>query len=126
MLQVESPQTGHGNALVGKRAVEEDRPSFQRLACPLLESEGIRQEVDVLLFEFARRFLWLWLTDRLQGLPTDMLHNVVTYAQGLRDYAVGNIFVRSRRRIRAPEPEKQHCLLYFGLLLTRVFFKIFH
>ena len=106
--------------------MEKNCPAFQSFTCPLLKSEMICQEVDVFLFEFVRHFIWLWLTERLQSLSADVLHSIVTYAQGCCDFAVSKIFVRSCRRIRAPEPEKQHCLLYFGLLLSRILFKMLH
>ena len=37
VLEVESPQAGHGDAFVGEASVEEFGPVFEREACPLLQ-----------------------------------------------------------------------------------------
>ena len=90
VFQVQSPQGGHGDALVSEFAMKEPGSPFERIACPLLQSLIACEEVDVLLFELGL----ISLTRSPLGLysiSTNMLNSVVRDAKCLRDLCVGDI-----------------------------------
>ena len=82
MFQVQSPQGGHSNALVGEAAMEKPGPPFECEARPLLQRLVAGQEVYVLL-----RKLGLLSLSRpalgLYSISTDMLHSIIRNAKCL-------------------------------------------
>ena len=119
MPEVEAPERGHGDALVGEAPVEEDGPLLHRQPRPLLERVQAGQEVHVFRADPSHE---LGAAERPNGPEcgaTDVLHLVVGDAEPLRDRAVGGVLVRARRGPRAPESEQQHRLAQLRLMLRR-------
>ena len=119
--EVEAPERGHGDALVGEAPVEEDGPLLHRQPRPLLERVQAGQEVHVLRAELAHEFV---AAKRLNGPergPTDVLHLIVGDAEPLCDPRVRRVLRGPRRRPRRPESEQQHRLAQLRLMLRRQF-----
>ena len=121
MPEVEAPERGHGDALVGEAPVEEDGPLPHRQPRPLLERVQAGQEAHVLRAEPAHEFGAAERPNGPERGAADVLHLVVRDAQPLRDRAVGGVLRGPRRRPRRPESEQQHRLAQLRLMLRRQF-----
>ena len=125
-FQVKASQGRDCDALVGEPPMKEDGPLLHRQPGPLLERVQARQKLHVLRAEFAQELVGTRCFVRLERVPTEMLHLVVSHAKPSCDRAVGGILVRTRGGLRAPESEQQHRLAHLCLLLLRQLRHPFH
>ena len=83
VFEVKSSEGSYSDSFISVSAMEENCSLLERLACPLLKSMKVSQELDVLFTEHKQLSRWSQLGSWLDGVSTNMLNTVVGDVQGL-------------------------------------------
>ena len=115
ILEIESPQTRHSNALVSESAVEQYGSLLKRETSPLLKSFRVQEEIKVLLVKEARSLLEIESFGRIERFGADILHFIGSELQSACNDSVREIFGGFARGSEIFEAQKESSLLKLRL-----------